>query len=629
MHWLRVPFQEKDEAKSLGARWDAAARKWFVPDAVDLKPFERWQPYQSLQNSAAGEALTNADNESQSLSDFLERVHRAIRQGLPGEHWVAAEIASMKSLRNGHVRFELVQCNEGGEQIAHVQAVAFAGDWNSLLARFVEQTGAEPEKGMQVLLKVEARFDKRYGLDLRISDVDPAYTLGDLERRRRKIREMLAQEGIINCNRLLPKPREFCFVAVLAPNQAAGLGDFLSDAHPLIDHGLCRFKVYSAIFEGPHASSSICGEFDRIFNDHARYAHLGFDAVVLVRGGGPATGLAWLDHIEIARRICSGPIPVIVGIGHERDKLLLDELCCLSCDTPSKVIGYIRRSIVANARDGATSMQHIHRIALRITSQAETNSSTVFDRVSTAAQKHLDGMRHNAFEKLSRTRHYALQIVERHQRAIDKLPSLLAKRSQAHLAGSTLQIERHAHSVEKNLTSQLSRASSELEAHVANIRRGAPRALQSARLQADSSHQLLLSTAKGKVAAVALKLENARSLACDRAAAVTHDFGLRLSGLGGTLHAHGNRLLSHGSTKLDALCAALPSTTSGLISRVSKSIQTHLQTVINLGPEQTLRRGYTIVNKGTGIAKSADDLLRAETIEIRFKDGKRKAEVTE
>lgn len=630
MLWLHVPYKEKDQAKALGARWDATEGKWYVPEGSDPSVFQRWRSHQSV--GRGGEALDapkNTDNKPQALVDFLQTIENAIRRAVPGNHWVVAEIANIKSVQNGHIRFELVQCGASGEQIAHVQAIAFDQVWRSLLNRFKEQTGAEPERGMNILWKVKANFHKRYGLDLHITDVDPAYTLGDLERRRRTIRETLIRENLIDRNCQLPQPKEFCGVAVLSPSGAAGLGDFLSDAEPLARLGLCQFRTYSATFEGPNAAASISAELDKILADHARNPLLGFDAIVLVRGGGASTGLSWLDHIEIARRVCLAPIPVIVGIGHERDKVLLDELSCLSFDTPSKVIGYVRNCIIGNVNQAANDLQRIHRIGLRATNKTQTDLSNRREEVLVAAGKQLDTTKQVAMEKVSAVKLSGLKLVEQSRREIDQYPPQLARWTSSQLDRANLWVQRHVHAAEKKLSSNISGVSAQLEEWLAAVIRNSPRALQSSDQEVASYYRLLLSAGREAMSVFVPEIRSLGSLFADRALAVVRNTAFKVSGECGRLDAHGNRLLSRAVNRIDSLFGPIGDRAFIAVERASQSVQKNLESVVFLGPEQTLKRGYAIVSGEKGIAKSAENLATSEKIEIRFKDGIRKAHVTE
>lgn len=176
---------------------------------------------------------------------------------------------------------------------------------------------------IKILCLVQVRFDALHGLDLIIEDVDPSYTLGDLAAKLARIRQRLADECIYGTNQALPPPVEFLRVAVIGPETSAGLGDFRRETDRLQRAGLCDFAFFGATFQGAAVAASIRAAFDEALAAHGKSA---FDALVIIRGGGSVTDLAWLNDLDVAQMLCSSPIPVLTGIGHERDSAILDEV---------------------------------------------------------------------------------------------------------------------------------------------------------------------------------------------------------------------------------------------------------------------------------------------------------------
>ena len=305
-----------------------------------------------------------------SLREFLATLNRAIAERVPAPLWVRAEISQLRTLDKGHLALELVEHDGERRLAARAQAFVWAGGAPKLLRRFAEGAGVELQAGVKVLVLAGAGLHASHGLRLVIEDIDPAYTLGDLEAKLRYLRETLARRGLLEANRKLPPPAEFCRVVVIGPPDGAGLGDFKRDAEPLQDHGLCRFDYLTARFQGSDAPESLCRALRRVAVRHAQGAL--HDAVCLIRGGGSVTDLAWLNDLELAQAVCLMPIPVFTGIGHERDGTILDEIAHARFGTPSKVIGHIAAVIRGNALEAAECFEGLCRRAESLLAAAES-----------------------------------------------------------------------------------------------------------------------------------------------------------------------------------------------------------------------------------------------------------------
>lgn len=363
--YLNVPFPEKDRAKGLGARWDPAARKWYVGGRTQLAAFREWLPPDlDLNDSEAVEALaseTTTTERGVALSAFLAQVSDAIAVHVPKSQWVRAEISQLRAINGGHLAIELVEHDAEGQLTARVQAFVWHGRAAFIQEKFEQATGAHLAAGLKVMFQLSAEFRPTYGLRTIVEDVDPAYTLGDIEAKLKAIRDALTAEGVITLNRELLAPVEFCHVAVVSPLEAAGLGDFRRDADRLHEAGICRFDYYTAKFQGQDAPASLLEALARVLADYE--AGQRFDAVCIIRGGGSVTDLYWLNDLALARAICRLPVPVFTGIGHERDNTILDEVAHRRCDTPSKVIGWISGTVYANANAAIENLLSILKTA--------------------------------------------------------------------------------------------------------------------------------------------------------------------------------------------------------------------------------------------------------------------------
>ena len=283
---------------------------------------------------------TNLEDTVLRLSDYLAAVDMVIKQTFAHRVWVKAEIRNLSS-KGGHYYFELAEKDDDGKVVASCRGNLWRFKATRVLAKFERATGMPLARDLTVLLKVSASFHAQYGFALTIEDIDPSYTLGDLARQYAQMVDRLTGEGLLHLNKQLPKPFDIEHVIVIAPEKAAGLGDFQADADRLASTGACQFHYYNATFQGNHAPGEIRQAIvsaQQQFYDN--YQHLP-DLLVIIRGGGAVGDLAYLNDYELAALIAEQPVPVWVGIGHERDKVILDEVAHTSFDTPSKVIAAI------------------------------------------------------------------------------------------------------------------------------------------------------------------------------------------------------------------------------------------------------------------------------------------------
>ena len=341
--YLKVDFTEKDQVRLLGGRWDNVVKKWYVPSGLNLNNFSKWLIGETAQ---VIEPINGYQERGITLSQLLQKVNHAIKQINPQIEWIKAEVSEVSLHTTGHCYLELVE-TENGRLLSKAKAMINKDDYPLLVERFKRVTGDFLKSGMHVLVLVKFNFSVQYGFNLYIKDLDPAYTLGDLAAKLAKIRALLQKEGIYQNNKKLKMPIDFTKVAVLSPNAAAGLGDFKREAALLQNYSLCDFYYYTAQFQGVEASLEIANALTDIFieNDNIK-----FDVIVIIRGGGSAIDLAWLNDYKIAKLICESPVVIYSGIGHERDNTIIDEVAGCRFDTPSQVIGHIFSTIVHNAK---------------------------------------------------------------------------------------------------------------------------------------------------------------------------------------------------------------------------------------------------------------------------------------
>jgi exodeoxyribonuclease VII large subunit len=298
-----------------------------------------------------------------SLKAYLSTVQDVVKLAFDTPVWVKAEIRNL-NLKAGHYYLELAEKDPDNDQvIASCRATIWKFNAQKIVMQFERESGIELSRDLKVLIKVKASFDPHYGFSLNIVEIDSGYSLGDIARRYQQIVEKLTTEGLIDRNKNLPIPFDLNRILVIAPENAAGLGDFKKDADVLQHAGVCDFVYHSATFQGNTAPDSIMHSLAHALKQWAQtYTHAP-DLIVIIRGGGAVNDLAYLNDYNLAALLCKRSVPIWVGIGHEKDHTILDEIAHRSFDTPSKVIAGIRNHIVELIQQVVNHLQRIQRLS--------------------------------------------------------------------------------------------------------------------------------------------------------------------------------------------------------------------------------------------------------------------------
>ena len=265
------------------------------------------------------------------LSEFNSRIERTLNGDTQlFNQWVIAETSDLRLNRSGHCYTELIEKDARGETVAKMGAAIWAGNYSKLYNKFLKATGQVLATGMKVLVNVSVSYHRLYGMKVVINDIDPSYTMGDMERQRQEILNRLKAEGIIDMNKQLPFPQVLQRIAVISAEGAAGYGDFMNQllGNP---YGLQFYTcLFNAVMQGAQTVPTVLAALDRI-NAHQEL----FDCVVIIRGGGATSELNSFDNYDLAANVAQFPLPVIVGIGHERDVTVLDYVAGKRVKTPT------------------------------------------------------------------------------------------------------------------------------------------------------------------------------------------------------------------------------------------------------------------------------------------------------
>ena len=322
--------------------------------------------------------------EGLSLSEFNARIEGQIN-GVAAlqNQWVIAECSDMRLNRSGHCYTELIEKDDQGTMIAKVSAAIWAGTYRKLYEKFLNSTGQVLATGMKVLVNVTASFHKLYGIKVVINDIDPSYTMGDMARQRLEIINRLKADGVIDLNKQLPWPDVPQRIAIVSAAGAAGYGDFMNQlqGNP---YGLQLFTcLFQAVMQGTQTVLTVKDALDRI----NQYADL-FDCVVIIRGGGATSELNSFDNYELASYVANFPLPVIVGIGHERDETVLDYVASVRVKTPTAAAEWlIQRG--TNALAHLDELQDAVVTAVRDTVSQAREHLAYFTSMIPAAARHI------------------------------------------------------------------------------------------------------------------------------------------------------------------------------------------------------------------------------------------------
>ncbi len=412
--------------------------------------------------------LNNLDNDLHNeledtvlqLSDYLKTVEIVIKQTFAHQVWVKAEIRNL-STKSGHYYFELAEKDDKGKIIASCRANLWKYQASRLLKKFAQTTGMQLSRDLTVMLKVSANMHPQYGFSLTISDIDPTYTMGDLARQYTAMLDRLSGEGLTQLNKSIAMPLDLRHVIVIAPEKAAGLGDFRAEADHLQTHRACQFHYHHATFQGNHAPQEIRQAITTGMNQFNSTHQQLPDLMVIIRGGGAVGDLAYLNDYELGALVAEQPIPVWVGIGHERDRVILDEVAHRSFDTPSKVINAIihhLRELVDDVHyyssqieklsyqqlrlaqaDSEQYLRQLQLASINCMNEWQQNTEQLMNDIQQNSRRQLTHAKHNSQRYLQDTQHYSQSLLKIMQNKVEIHANNLQRIAQNQLASAKQQ----------------------------------------------------------------------------------------------------------------------------------------------------------------------------------------------
>lgn len=366
-----------------------------------------------------------------SLLELNRLVRATIEDTLCEQYWLEAEVGQIGE-NNGHCYLEFIQKVEGhNTPVARAKAKCWRNVWGSVRPYFEHTTGQTLTLGMKVLVLVHPDFHEAFGFSWIVDDIDPRFTLGDMARRRQEIIRQLKAEGVFDLNRELPLPLFTQRIAVISSSTAAGYGDFCRQLEE--NKRGFRFSVtlYESLMQGEGVERSIISALDKI------NAHIDdYDCVVIIRGGGATSDMSGFDSLLLAENVANFPLPVITGIGHDRDECILDMVSHTRVKTPTAAAAFLIERLeqvarrIDDAADRITSyVQHRMEIEKMRLSRAAERIPILFSLVKSKQENKMETLNQriaSAVQRLIDRRRHTLDILEQRTKSLD--PTLLLQR---------------------------------------------------------------------------------------------------------------------------------------------------------------------------------------------------------
>ena len=342
-----------------------------------------------------------------SLLELNRMVRESIECEMPEEYWVEAELSECRETR-GHCYMELIQKDElSATPVAKAPAKCWANKWLTIRPYFERITGQQLHAGMKVLLQVYPQFHEAYGFSWIVNDIDPTYTIGDMARKRQEIIKKLKDEGVFDLQKELQLPMFCQRIAVISSQTAAGYGDFCNQLADNPYGFKFETQLFPATMQGEGVEQSIINALERIYDTD-------YDCVVIIRGGGATSDMSGFDTLALAENVANFPIPIITGIGHERDESILDMVSHTRVKTPTAAAAFL--------------IEHLKEV-LDVIDSSQDRITRFFSLVKTRQESKLDMLEQRMRTSIDRrltSESHKLELISEKLKALD--PTLLLAR---------------------------------------------------------------------------------------------------------------------------------------------------------------------------------------------------------
>ncbi len=334
-------------------------------------------------------------NERLSLSELNGQVKKVLSANFTAPVWVIGEISEMSVNASGHCYLTLIEKGSSEERIvAQARATIWSYTFRMLRPYFETTTGQQLTEGITVLLQVSVEFHEMYGFSLNVRNIDPTYTMGDQARKRREIIQRLTDEGVLTMNKELELPLVPQKIAIISSASAAGYEDFMQQLQRNPKGFQFYTQLFPAVMQGNQAEQSIVEALDRIYP----FEHF-FDVVVIIRGGGSQVDLSCFDNYNVAYHVTQFPLPVLTGIGHEKDDSIVDLVAHTRLKTPTAVAEFILDGVNAFAeRLDLLEQEGTELVENRLEEEKNRLEDLTID-ISTMVRTHLNSKKNELMQR--------------------------------------------------------------------------------------------------------------------------------------------------------------------------------------------------------------------------------------
>lgn len=537
------------------------------------------------------------------LSQLTNVISGTLSERFKGSMWVVAEVSECKRNSSGHFYLSLVERQEGSNlPVAELKGAIWAQNYRRISEHFYSISGCDIQAGMKLLFCCTLSYHPNYGLSLIISDIDPTYTLGEGERMRQLTIAKLQSQGVWNLQREQNvMPTVIQRLAVISSATAAGFEDFCKQ----LDGSKYRFEVdlYEAMMQGEQTQSTIIKALERIMNSEKEY-----DSVIIIRGGGSASDLRWFDSYDLAFYVAQFPMPILTGIGHEKDTSVVDMVAFHSFKTPTAVASTLieRIAVLDNKLESlrseviALAQQKLLGESQRTLLAAQNLRACTMETLQQAALK-LEGLR-GAVPSLSRA------IIERQQNrlevAVKVIPQIASGIVERQLSRIGALRSYFLQSIQQILHSNEQRVSAAYHSlrNITNIR------MQRSALELQQLSSRIPSSAEAILQRERYKIERVQSYLGQQSAF----------------------LVSNKQGQLDNLRSAFLRQATNLLQREQSRLNILQERVASNNPRRILAQGYSLVYDSKGkIVKHVEELSCGELMSFELLDGVARARVEE
>ena len=355
--------------------------------------------------------------ENLSLVELNKLIQKALKTHLEPSYWIVAEISELRLNQKGHCYLELVE-NQDNAVVAKVKATIWSYTYRNLSTWFQGITGQPLAEGMKILANVKISFHELYGYSLNIQDIDASYTIGEKEKQRQEVINKLVQDGVFDMNKEHTLPLVPQRVAVISSPTAAGYGDFIQQVEENQYNYTIKTELYSAIMQGSEASDSIISALHKI-NQNDK-----FDLVVLIRGGGSQLDLECFDSYELCTHLAQFPLPVVTGIGHERDDTIADMVAHTKLKTPTAVVEVIIQGMAAYEASINQEAANISKTSTFLLQNIWLKLQNIESSVKANAQSAILNGKHNLQTTSEHLKYQVQNQIDSHKNKVDNIAVL-------------------------------------------------------------------------------------------------------------------------------------------------------------------------------------------------------------